>query len=172
MKIQIINKSEHPLPSYQTAGAVAVDLTANVEGTEEVVILPHSTALIGTGIHIAIPHGYEAQIRSRSGMAQMFGIAVLNSPGTIDSDYRGEIRVLLINHSMLSFTINNGDRIAQMVFSKCERAEFEEVEVLPDTERGSGGFGSTGINTAKEATQTCYSDRTTICDCKGLCKEK
>jgi len=141
MKIQIINKSKHPNPSYQTAGAAAVDLTANLYG--DIDMLPHCMAIINTGLYLSIPCGYEAQIRPRSGLAYK-GITVMNSPGTIDSDYRGEIKVLLINHTSQKYTVHNGDRIAQMVFAKCERAEFEAVEVLTDTERGNGGFGSTG----------------------------
>jgi len=142
MEIKIINKSAHHLPAYQTSGAAAVDLTANIpkQGT----YIHHGCVkVIPTGIHIAIPEGYEAQIRPRSGLSVM-GITVVNSPGTIDSDYRGEIKVIMTNHSVQSYHISNGDRIAQMVFAKCEQALFVEVEQLPDSERGIGGFGSTG----------------------------
>jgi len=143
MEIKIINKSAHPLPAYQTSGAAAVDLTADIEWPIPIPLQPHIPTLIPTGLYIAIPEGYEAQIRPRSGLA-VKGVTVLNSPGTIDSDYRGEIKVLLINHGTEPYHISNGDRIAQMVFAKREQAVFVEVEQLPDSERGSGGFGSTG----------------------------
>lgn len=132
-----------PLPSYQTEGSAGVDLYANL--TEPITILPGSRARIPTGVRIALPPGYEAQIRPRSGLALQYGIGMVNSPGTIDSDYRGEIQVILINWGSEPFTIRRGDRIAQMVVAPVARVEWELVESLPPSERGEGGFGHTGV---------------------------
>jgi dUTP pyrophosphatase len=142
MKIQLINKSNHELPSYATLLSAGMDLRANLN--ESITLNPHERALIPTGLFIALPEGYEAQIRPRSGLALKKGITVLNSPGTVDADYRGEIGVILINLSNESFIIENGERIAQMVIAKYEQISFEEVSTLDETQRGSGGFGSTG----------------------------
>jgi dUTP pyrophosphatase len=142
MKIQLINKSNHELPSYATLLSAGMDLRANLN--ESITLNPHQRALIPTGLFIALPEGYEAQIRPRSGLALKKGITVLNSPGTVDADYRGEIGVILINLSNESFIIENGERIAQMVIAKYEQISFEEVSTLDETQRGSGGFGSTG----------------------------
>ena len=143
MKINIINKSEHALPQYETAHAAGMDMRAATEG--EIVIKPLQRVLVPTGLHIELPIGYEAQIRPRSGLAYKHGISIVNSPGTIDADYRGEIKVLLVNLSDTEFVVNNGDRIAQMVIAKHEQVEFEQVEALSNTDRGQGGFGSSGI---------------------------
>jgi dUTP pyrophosphatase len=142
MAIKIINRSEHPLPHYQTDGAAGMDLRASL--TESITLNPMERALIATGLFIELPLGLEAQIRPRSGLAFKSGITVLNAPGTIDADYRGEIKVLLINLSNKAFTIENGERIAQMVIAAYVKANWEEVEVLSETERNEGGFGSTG----------------------------
>ena len=139
---KIINKSKNPLPKYQTDGSSAVDLFANLN--ESIILKSRERKLIPTGIFISIPVGYEAQVRPRSGLAFKYGITVLNSPGTIDSDYRGEIGVILINHSEEDFKISNGDRIAQLVLSRYNNVSWQHVEVLDETDRGSGGFGSTG----------------------------
>jgi len=141
MKVKVINKSKHPLPKYQTGLSAAVDLTANID--QSVTLQPMERALIPTGIYIALPPGYEAQIRPRSGLALKYGISMVNAPGTIDADYRGEIGVILINLGQEPFTVNDGDRIAQMVIAKHEVVEWEEVETLDETGR-KGGFGSTG----------------------------
>ncbi|HEY8404159.1 MAG TPA: dUTP diphosphatase [Flavobacteriales bacterium] len=142
MKIQIINKSRHALPAYETTLSAGMDLRANIE---EPIVLPSlARQLIPTGLYIALPAGTEAQIRPRSGMAFKHGITVLNSPGTIDADYRGEIKVLLVNLSANEVVINDGDRIAQMVIARHETVEWEQVELLDETARGVGGFGSTG----------------------------
>lgn len=141
-KLRIVNTSNNELPTYATKGSAGMDLRANLQ--EDVVIAPGERKLISTGLKISLPVGYEAQIRPRSGLALKKGITVLNSPGTVDSDYIGDIGVILINHGEESFTISNGDRIAQMVIAKHETVEFEQVESLDETERGSGGFGSTG----------------------------
>jgi len=143
MKIQIVNKSEYPLPSYETLMSAGMDLRANLENP--VTLFPGERTLIKTGLFIALPEGYEAQVRPRSGLAIKKGITVLNAPGTIDADYRGEIGVILYNASPDSFIINSGERIAQMVIAKHERVEWEEVESLDETERGAGGFGHTGV---------------------------
>jgi len=143
MKTQIINKSKHELPSYETIASAGMDLRANI--TESITLKPLERTIIKTGLFIALPIGTEAQVRPRSGLAAKKGITVLNAPGTIDADYRGEIGVILINLSNQVFTINNGDRIAQLIIAKHERAEWELVSVLDTTERGSGGFGSTGV---------------------------
>jgi len=143
MTIEIINKSKHPIPQYETPLSAGVDLRANLEAP--VTLKPLERALIKTGLFIALPEGYEAQARPRSGLAYKKGISVLNSPGTIDADYRGEIGVILVNLSNEEFIVADGERIAQMVVAKCEQADFIEVEVLDETERGAGGFGSTGV---------------------------
>ena len=142
MQIKIINKSKHPLPKYSTAYSAGMDLRANTN--EAISLLPQEKILVKTGLHLEIPQGYEAQVRPRSGLALKNGITVLNSPGTIDADYRGEVGVILINHSKDTFYINNGDRIAQLVFAKHEQATLIQVSVLDESERSEGGFGSTG----------------------------
>lgn len=141
MKIECISKGN--LPVYKTEGSAGADITALL--SEPVVIKPFKRAIIPTGLSFSIPKGYEVQIRPRSGLAAKNGVTVLNTPGTIDSDYRGEIKVILINLGDENFTVNNGDRIAQMVVQKVEQASFEIVDNLDETERGSGGFGSTGV---------------------------
>ncbi len=143
MNIRIVNQSPHALPEYETLASAGMDLRAHIEAP--IVIEPLARVLVKTGLFLELPIGIEAQVRPRSGLALKKGISVLNAPGTIDADYRGEIGVILINLSQESFTINNGDRIAQMVIAKHERAQWNEVESLEETERGSGGFGSTGI---------------------------
>lgn len=143
MEIKIINKSKHQLPHYETNSSAGMDLKANIE--TPITIKPMERCLVKTGLFMALPQGYEAQVRPRSGLALKKGITVLNAPGTIDADYRGEIGVILINLSNENFTINDGDRIAQMVIAKYEQATFQLVDVLDDTKRGKGGFGSTGI---------------------------
>lgn len=143
MKVKIVNKSVWPTPSYATEKSAGMDLKANIE--EPVVLGPLERAMIPTGLFIALPDGTEAQIRPRSGLAAKHGISVLNSPGTIDADYRGEIKVILVNLSNEPFVINPGERIAQMVVARYEKVEWDEVEVLDETERGAGGFGSTGV---------------------------
>ncbi|MFO7790042.1 MAG: dUTP diphosphatase [Bacteroidota bacterium] len=144
MKVNIVNKSNNPLPEYKTSHSAGLDLCANLE--TPVHLQPQERALISTGLFIELPAGYEAQIRPRSGLALKYGITVLNTPGTIDADYRGEIGVILVNLSTESYTIENGDRICQMIISKHEQADLEEVELLNKTERGAGGFGHTGKN--------------------------
>jgi dUTP pyrophosphatase len=143
MEIKLVNKSHHPLPQYETQASAGVDLRAYVPNP--IVLKPMERALIPTGLYIELPLGVEAQVRSRSGLALKKGISVLNAPGTVDADYRGEIGVILINLSQEDFTINDGDRIAQLVLARHERATFELVETLSETQRGAGGFGSTGI---------------------------
>ena len=143
LKIQIINKSSHALPAYETNSSAGMDLRANL--LDSVVLQPMERILIPTGLFIELPVGYEAQIRPRSGLALKFGISILNSPGTIDADYRGEIKVLLINFSTVDFKVNNGDRIAQMIVAKHEQVDWKEVEILTDTLRGAGGYGHTGV---------------------------
>jgi dUTP pyrophosphatase len=143
MNINIINKSNHQLPSYETIAAAGMDLRANI--SDEIILKPLERILVPTGLYIELPIGYEAQVRPRSGLAYKKGITVLNSPGTIDADYRGEICVLLINLSQENFTITNGERIAQMVVSKHEKVNWQNVEILSDTQRGAGGYGSTGL---------------------------
>jgi len=143
MKIKIINKSAHALPSYETIAAAGMDLRAHLPGP--VTLAPMERKVIPTGLHIALPAGTEAQIRPRSGLAAKHGITVLNAPGTIDADYRGDVGVILVNLSTDPFTIEDGDRIAQMVLAKYERAQWELTDTLEDSERGPGGFGSTGI---------------------------
>ena len=142
MKINIINKSSHLLPHYETIASAGMDLRAHI--VDAMVLKPLERKIIPTGLFIELPVGYEAQVRPRSGLAAKHGISVLNSPGTIDADYRGEIGVILVNLSNDIFTINNGDRVAQMVIAKHERAEWNEVINLSETSRGEGGFGSTG----------------------------
>ena len=142
MKIKIINTSRHQLPQYATPQSAGVDLRANLN--EPIVLKPLQRCLVPTGLFLALPQGYEAQVRPRSGLAIKKGITVLNSPGTIDADYRGEINVILVNLSAEEFVIEDGERIAQMVIARHEQAEWEEVEVLDETERGAGGFGHTG----------------------------
>jgi dUTP pyrophosphatase len=142
MKIKIVNKSGHSLPEYATAYAAGMDLRANVD--QPVVLKPLERSLVPTGIYIQLPEGYEAQIRPRSGLAIKHGISIVNAPGTIDADYRGEIRVILVNLSKESFTINDGERICQMVIAQHAHVQWERVDVLEETERGTGGFGHTG----------------------------
>jgi dUTP pyrophosphatase len=142
MKVKIINKSDHPLPNYETLESAGMDLRSNIK--TDITLKPNQRAIVPTGIFIALPKGYEAQVRSRSGLAAKYGVTVLNSPGTIDADYRGEIGVILINFSENDFIIKNGDRIAQIVIAKHERTIWEECNDLSKTKRGSGGFGSTG----------------------------
>ena len=144
MKVRIINKSHHPLPGYATPLSAGMDIRANL--SESVVLKPLERKLIPTGLYISLPEGYEAQMRPRSGLALKHGITLLNTPGTIDADYRGEICIILINFSAEEFTIEDGERIAQMVIARHEQAEWQEVEVLDETERGAGGFGHTGKN--------------------------
>jgi dUTP pyrophosphatase len=143
MKINIINKSQHALPNYETTASAGMDLRANV--TESVTLAPLGRTVIKTGLFIELPIGYEAQVRPRSGLAFKNGITVLNSPGTVDADYRGEIGVILVNLSNETFVIQNGERIAQLIIAKHERADWIEVQELSETSRGEGGFGSTGV---------------------------
>ena len=143
MKIEVVNRGHQPLPAYATAQSAGMDLRANI--SEPIVLKPLERRLIPTGLHIALPQGYEAQVRPRSGLALKHGITVLNTPGTIDADYRGEIGVVLINLSNEPITVNDGERIAQMVIAKHETATFVEVETLDETERGQGGYGHTGV---------------------------
>ncbi|MFT4875567.1 MAG: dUTP pyrophosphatase [Bacteroidia bacterium] len=142
LDVSIINKSNNPLPAYQTKQAAGVDLCAFLE--EEIVLKPMERKLVGTGLYMALPEGFEAMIRPRSGMAFKHGITVINSPGTIDADYRGEIKIALINLSKEIFTIKNGDRVAQMVINKYEQIEFKLTDSLSETDRGAGGYGHTG----------------------------
>lgn len=144
MKIKIINTSNHPLPEYKTELSAGMDLCANL--SESITLKSLERKLIPTGLFIELPAGFEAQVRPRSGMAFKHGLTVLNSPGTIDADYRGEIGVILVNLSTEEFTIQDGERIAQLVIAKHETAEWQEVEMLDETVRGEGGFGSTGKN--------------------------
>jgi dUTP pyrophosphatase len=141
--LPVINKSNNPLPEYQTKQSAGVDLCAFT--STDVILSPGDRVLIGTGLYIALPEGYEAQIRPRSGLALKHGITIINSPGTIDSDYRGELKIALINHSKEDYIVKNGDRIAQMVISKYEQISFTITENLDYTERGEGGYGHTGI---------------------------
>ena len=144
MKVRVINKGHQPLPAYATPQSAGMDLRANLENP--VVLQPMERRLIPTGLYIALPEGAEAQVRPRSGLALKHGITVLNSPGTIDADYRGEVGVLLINLSQEPFTVNDGERIAQMIIARHEQADFELVEELDQTERGVGGYGHTGMS--------------------------
>lgn len=143
MKVQIINRSHHALPAYATPLSAGMDLRANLD--EPIVLKPLQRCLVPTGLFIALPPGYEAQVRPRSGLAIKKGISVLNAPGTIDADYRGEVCVVLVNLSADDFTIEDGERIAQMVVARHEQVEWEETEILSETERGAGGFGHTGV---------------------------
>lgn len=143
MNVQIINQSKHPLPSYATPQSAGMDLRANL--SEPISLAPMQRCLVPTGLYIALPPGFEAQVRPRSGLALKKGITVLNSPGTIDADYRGEICVILVNLSSETFVIEDGERIAQMVIARHEQAVWQEVETLDETERGAGGFGHTGV---------------------------
>ena len=143
IQINVVNRSHHPLPQYATAQSAGMDLRANLE--TPVVLKPMQRALIPTGLYIALPEGFEAQVRPRSGLALKRGITVLNAPGTIDADYRGEVGVVLINLSGEDFIVNDGERIAQMVIARHEQAAFNEVELLDQTERGAGGYGHTGV---------------------------
>jgi dUTP pyrophosphatase len=143
MNVQIINKSKHATPSYETEGAAGMDLRENLDNA--IILKSLERAIVKTGLFIALPVGFEAQVRPRSGLAAKKGITVLNSPGTVDADYRGEIGVILVNLSTENFVINDGERIAQLVIAKHERATWKEVKILSETERGAGGFGSTGI---------------------------
>ena len=143
MIVKIVNRSQWPLPQYATPQSAGVDLRADIPSG--IVLEPLGRAMVPTGLYLEIPAGYEAQVRPRSGLAAKKGVTVLNSPGTIDADYRGEVRVILVNLSSEPFTIEPGERIAQMVIARHEHVEWEEVEVLEESERGAGGFGSTGV---------------------------
>lgn len=143
MKVKVINQSHHPLPSYETGNSAGMDVRAYTDSP--ITLKPFERALVKTGLFMEIPEGYECQVRPRSGLALKKGITVLNAPGTIDADYRGEVGVILINLSNEPFVIEDGERIAQLVFAEVDQAEWEQVEVLTETERGAGGFGSTGV---------------------------
>ncbi|RZK03350.1 MAG: dUTP diphosphatase [Flavobacterium sp.] len=143
MEIKIINKSQHPLPNYETIASAGMDLRANLN--ESITLNPLERAIVKTGLFIELPIGFEAQVRPRSGLAAKKGITVLNSPGTVDADYRGEIGVILVNLSNEPFVVENGERIAQLIIAKHERAEWIDVQELSETSRGEGGFGSTGV---------------------------
>lgn len=143
VKVNVINKGHHPLPAYATPQSAGMDLRANI--SQPVTLRPMERRLIPTGLYIALPQGYEAQIRPRSGLALKHGVTVLNSPGTIDADYRGELMVLLVNLSAEDFVVNDGERIAQMVVARHETVDFAEVSALDETERGTGGYGHTGV---------------------------
>ncbi|MEX1187712.1 MAG: dUTP diphosphatase [Bacteroidia bacterium] len=144
MKVKLINRSAHPTPEYGTVHAAGCDLRANLD--EPVTLSPLGRAMIPTGLYFEIPAGYEGQVRPRSGLAAKHGVTVLNSPGTIDADYRGEVKVILVNLSDQAFTINNGERIAQLVIAKHETAQWDQAVELTETERGAGGFGHTGVH--------------------------
>lgn len=143
LKVKIINRGRQPLPTYATALSAGMDLRANID--EDITLLPMQRQLVPTGLYIALPEGYEAQIRPRSGLALKHGITVLNTPGTVDADYRGEIMVLLVNFSNEPFIVKDGERIAQMIVAKHEQVNFELTETLDETERGAGGYGHTGL---------------------------
>lgn len=143
MQVKVINQSKHPLPNYETEASAGMDIRANL--TEPITLKPLERALIKTGLYIELPVGFECQVRPRSGLALKKGITVLNSPGTIDADYRGEVGVILINLSSEEFIVEDGERIAQLVFAKVEQAKWEQTALLTETERGVGGFGSTGV---------------------------
>ena len=143
IKVKIVNTGKQPLPVYATAQSAGMDLRANID--EPIILRPMERQLIPTGLHIALPEGFEAQVRPRSGLALKHGITVLNTPGTIDADYRGELKVLLVNFSNTDFVINAGERVAQMVIARYEKVDFEQVIELDDTERGAGGYGHTGV---------------------------
>ena len=142
MKVKVINRSKHDLPRYETALSAGMDVRANL--SEPIVLKPLARALVPTGLFVELPAGFEMQVRPRSGLAAKFGLTVLNAPGTIDADYRGEVKVILANLSSEEFTINDGERIAQLVVARHEQVEWEQTEELSDTTRGAGGFGSTG----------------------------
>lgn len=142
MKVQIINKSKHQLPTYETKLSAGMDIRANID--EPITLKPLARCLVPTGLYIALPEGFEAQIRPRSGLAIKKGVTVLNTPGTIDADYRGEICIILVNLSAEDFVIQDGERVAQMIIARHEQPQWEQVEVLSETERGAGGFGHTG----------------------------
>ena len=144
MRVKVINKSKHPLPQYETIASAGMDVRANID--QAITLAPLGCSLVKTGLFVEIPIGYEIQVRPRSGLAFKKGITVLNSPGTIDADYRGEIGVLLVNLSSEPFVIEDGERIAQLVLASHEQASWQEVEILGDSDRGQGGFGSTGTN--------------------------
>lgn len=143
MQVKVINKSQHPLPEYETRSSAGLDVRANIDAP--ITLAPMERTLVKTGLFLEIPVGYECQVRPRSGLALKKGISVLNAPGTIDPDYRGEVGVILINLSNEPFVIENGERIAQLVFAKYERATWKETDALSETQRGTGGFGSTGV---------------------------
>ena len=143
MKIKVVNKGHQPLPKYATPQSAGMDLRANIDSP--ITLKPMARQLVPTGLYIALPAGFEAQIRPRSGLALKHGITVLNTPGTIDADYRGELMVLLVNFSDTDFVINDGERIAQMVIARHEQGTFEPVDILDETERGAGGYGHTGV---------------------------
>lgn len=143
MKVRIVNRSKYPTPAYATEKSAGMDLKADIE--TPITLGPLERTLVPTGLYIALPDGMEAQVRPRSGLAAKYGISVLNAPGTIDADYRGEVKVILVNLSNEPFVINPGERIAQMVVARYEKVEWDEVETLDETQRGSGGFGSTGV---------------------------
>lgn len=143
MKIKVVNKGHQPLPEYATPQSAGMDLRANIDSP--ITLKPMARQLVSTGLYIALPAGFEAQIRPRSGLALKHGITVLNTPGTIDADYRGELMVLLVNFSDTDFVINDGERIAQMVIARHEQGAFEPVDILDETERGAGGYGHTGV---------------------------
>lgn len=143
MQVRIINRSRHELPRYETPLSAGMDLRAHLD--EPLTLMPMGRKLVPTGLFMALPEGYEAQVRPRSGLAIKRGVTVLNSPGTIDADYRGEVCVILVNLSTEPFVITDGERIAQMVIARCEQVDWEPVEVLDETERGAGGFGHTGV---------------------------
>ena len=144
MRVKVINKSKHPLPQYETIASAGMDVRANID--QAITLAPLGRSLVKTGLFVEIPIGYEIQVRPRSGLAFKKGITVLNSPGTIDADFRGEIGVLLVNLSSEPFVIEDGERIAQLVLASHEQASWQEVEILEDSDRGQGGFGSTGTN--------------------------
>lgn len=143
LKIKVVNTGHQPLPAYATIQSAGLDLRANL--ADPIVLHPMERVLVPTGLHIALPDGYEAQVRPRSGLALKYGVTVLNTPGTIDADYRGELKVLLVNFSNADFVIRDGERIAQMVVARYEQVDFEPVSVLDETERGEGGYGHTGV---------------------------
>ena len=143
MNVQLINKSKHQITAYETEQSAGMDLRANID--EPITLKPLERAIIKTGLYIALPAGFEAQVRPRSGLAAKKGITVLNSPGTVDADYRGEIGVILVNLSNEDFIVQDGERVAQLVIAKHERVNWQQVDVLNETDRGSGGFGSTGV---------------------------
>ena len=143
-QVKIINQSKHALPQYETKGSAGMDLRANIEASKRAIIKPLERAMVATGLSIALPDGYEAQVRPRSGLAAKKGVTVINTPGTIDADYRGEIKVILVNLSNEDFVIEDGERVAQMVIARFNQISWEPTDSLEETERGSGGFGSTG----------------------------